>query len=737
MLTSQLTVDSTSLPDFYSTLFSMPWSRYYTLNIDNLTEVATRKFDLPRPIEAVSATTSPTIQVSYGSTTRSLQAVHLNGMLSDIPDHTTFSPTQYGERLARPETWYALLVAEMLSRSVVFIGTTLDEPPLWQHLALRGARGDRSMAELRPRSYLVTPALDRARQALLAEYNVTWVPMTAKEFAEEVLSQSMEAARNGLELLARALDDPHKPKSIPEVAALANNPLTATDFFFGEEPAWADLQAGRAVSRECDEKIWDLTYSAYNRADSRGIVAITGTACSGKSTSLMRCCLRLSSGGIRVGWLDRYTDLTPRDIRKAMTAVDSPKVLAIDDADIFGAELASFIREIALETQALILLGIRSGRIDRCLNQTRLEGVRLAEIAMPPLEDSDISGILDALEKENRLGILKGLTRLEQESAFREKAGRQLLVAMYEATSGRRFEEKVMEELLELEPAEAIIYSLVAVAYAFRFTLGRDEILIASGDRSNVTLNTIEQLANRHIIRPTPDGSAFQARHRFLAETIRDELQKQGRLLDILAGLALVAASKAHPNLPRNSRHWRLLRAITNHDFLMRSVGLEPARNLYGRLERAREWDYHFWLQRGSLEVEFGELALAQNFLGQARSLSSDDPLVETEWAYLLFRQAIESPGSPDSEARASDAFSILEDLIRRRGATDSYPFHVLGSQGLGWVRRGIHGREKKAEFIKKLITKVELGVSKHPRTSDLKNLKRDLESELLRLTVA
>lgn len=735
MLTRQLSVNSASLPEFYSTIFSMPWARYYTLNIDNLSEAVSRKFDLPRPIESVSATTSSTIQSSARSTMRALQGVHLNGVLSEAPDHTTFSATQYGERLARPEAWYALLVAEMLSRSVVFIGTTLGEPSLWQHLALRGSRGDRRMSELRPRSYLVTPDLDRARQALLAEYNVMWVPMTAQEFAEEVLIQCMDAARRGIELLSNLSDDPHKSKSVPEVAALASNPLRPTDFFLGEEPVWADLQSGRAIARECDEEIWNLAKSAYDRAD-RGVVVITGTAGSGKSASLMRCCLRFSSEGNRVGWVDRYADLAPRDIRKAMGDTDSPKILAIDDADMFGSELASLVRESALETCALILLGIRSGRIDRCLNPTRLEGVQIEEIAMPPLEDPDISGLLDALEKENRLGILKGLPRSAQEQAFRDKAGRQLLVAMYEATSGRRFEEKIMDELLGLETSEAVIYSLIAVAYAFRFTLSRDEILIASGDHSNITLNTIEQLARRHIIRAAPDGASFQARHRFIAETIRDELQKQGRILDILGGLALVAAAKAHPNLPRSSRPWRLLRSLINHDYLMRSVGLESARNLYGRLEQAREWDYHFWLQRGSLEVEFGELPLAQNFLGQAKSLSVDDPLVETEWAYLLFRQSIESPGSADSEVRVAEGVSILEDLIRRRGAYDPYPFHVLGSQGLGWVRRGIHSRDKKAEFLKKLIAKLELGISKHPRTSDLRNLKRDLETELLKLTV-
>jgi hypothetical protein len=625
----------------------------------------------------------------------------------------------------------------MLSHTIVFIGTRLDEPPLWQHLSLRGSRGGPSLADLRPGSYLVTPTLDIAKRALLAEHNVTWVPLTAEEFATEVLSSFSTSKQKGLEHL-HAISSGAGPGTlrIPEVATLATSPLETSDFLVGAEPIWADIQSGRAIPRECDELIWSKISAAYSGAANTKVLIIAGTAGSGKSASLMRASLRLSSEGVKVGWIDSDSDIQARDIRRIMRASDPPKVLAIDDADTFRAELApTLIDLVAIKKPALILLGIRSGKVDRVLNYARLEGIEVDEVAMPDLEDSDITSLLRVLDRENRLGILKGRPKSEQAKIFREKAGRQLLVAMYEATSGQRFEEKVFAELKDLVAGDQVIYAIVAVATAFRFPIAKDEVLLASGDRSNVTLNSIDQLVRRKIIISGSDGS-LRARHRVIAETLRNELQEQGMLAGILPGMALMAAAKAQPGLLRSSKPWRLLRALLNHDFLFRSIGIEPSRNLYGNLEAAREWDYHYWLQRGSLEVEFGNLALAQNFLNQARGLGAGDPLVETAWAYLLFRQAIEKPSLTDSGARVSEATLILEDYIRQRGDFDSVPFHVLGSQGLAWSRRGIPSRDRRATYLRSLLKKVSEGLRKHPKANDLRTLKSDLQAELLGLTV-
>ena len=255
-----------------------------------------------------------------------------------------------------------------------------------------------------------------------------------------------------------------------------------------------------------------------------------------------------------------------------------------------------------------------AGWVDRALNPVLLEGISVLETVMPHLGDSDIGALIAVLDREKRLGILTGRTRNEQEAAFRGQAGRQLLVAMIQATSGRKLEEKAFEELTDLDTDGQFVYAILATASAQRFGLSRDEILIACGQRSNTALNALDHLIRRHVVSTRPDGTVW-ARHRHIAEIVRDELAKRGQLTAPVAGLALLAASKVSSNTVRSARPWRMLRAFINHDFLMRIGGLPYARNLYGSLQSPLGWDYQFWLQRGSLEVEFGELPLAELFL--------------------------------------------------------------------------------------------------------------------------
>lgn len=548
LLTALLSVEADSLPDWYQTILSVPWARAYTLNVDDLAVAASRKFKLPRGLVTISATARAVAGSETQTASDALEVVHLNGTISDIPDAVTFSTTQYAERLARSEPWYIRLAADLLSRSCVFIGTRLDEPPLWQHIELRRMRGERGVRELRPRSYLVTQNLDRAREALLAEFNIFWVQMTGEQFVKEILGQLEPAVRLGLERLGRIAAGPRREKPhLADVASLATNPMQQSEFLLGQEPIWADLQASRAIMRESDAALWNGVNDRLQHGGLRGLIVVTGTAGSGKSTALMRVCLRLIADGVRVGWIDRMADLSPREIRLAMQSDDAPPVLAIDDADLYGTSLASLVREVALGDRApLVIVAVRSGKLDRALNPVLLRDVPISEFSMPHLADADISALLDVLDRANRLGILKGKRREEQERAFRQQAGRQLLVAMIQATSDDRFEKKVLTELTDLEPDAQTIYALAAVASAFRFGLSRDEILIASGDRSNTALNVLDRLVGRHILIVAGDGAVW-ARHRVIAEILLDELQKTGQLHEVLSGLALIAATKVTP----------------------------------------------------------------------------------------------------------------------------------------------------------------------------------------------
>jgi hypothetical protein len=714
----------------------MPWSRCYTLNIDDIEAATAGVYRLPRQIEILSATSETTAMVGGGEQ-QLVQYVHLNGTIADIPQNVTFSVTQYAERLARPEPWYVRLNGELLSHSCVFIGTQLDETPFWQHLQLRKMRGGREMAELRPRSYLVIPSLDLPRQALLAEYNILWLPMTAEEFAANVLSQLQDSARKGIHHLGeRSAATVAVTRSISEVSKLAVNPHELSHFLLGQEPIWADLQSGRAISRSCDSAFADVVQQSL-RSPTPGLIVLTGTAGSGKSTSLMRLSLKLTAEGIHVGFINRETDLSPRDIRVEMRKQGAPQVLAIDDADIFGSDLASLVKELALASGTpLIMLGVRSGKVDRVLPPAIIADVPSKELVMPPLGDEDIDALLEILDRENRLGLLKGLLRHEQRAAFREVAGRQLLVAMIKATSGKWLEEKCIDELTGLGTESARIYAMIAVASSFGFGLQRDEAMISLNDYRNTVLNDLDQLLRRHIVIERSDRAVW-ARHRVIAEVIREEIQRTGQLRPVVNGLALVAATKVTARMSRSERPDRILRSVINHEFLKRSIGYDGAQNLYGSLETLLNWDFQFWLQRGALEVEIGELTLAEQFLNQARSLNSDDPFVLNEWAYLLFCKALKNPKGAAAPKLIDEATELLDGLINRYRNSNPYPYHVIASQGLSWARHGITDPSEKQLYLSRLLKYAREGSRLHPRDNHLKTILAEVEHEYLSGAVA
>ncbi|MDC3958829.1 SIR2 family protein [Polyangium jinanense] len=187
LLRRRLTVDPARLPAFYRVWFALPWRRIYTLNVDDLATAAEARFDLPRPvvIRAALADDPPPDETPDGSR---LEVVHLNGHVTNGPRGVTFSTTQYGARLASDkDPHYAALVRDFCDLPFVFVGTRLDESPLWQELERVERTGGEEPQRPRPRSLLVTPQIERARQCLLERIGVAWVPLSTRQFTDEVL----------------------------------------------------------------------------------------------------------------------------------------------------------------------------------------------------------------------------------------------------------------------------------------------------------------------------------------------------------------------------------------------------------------------------------------------------------------------------------------------------------------------------------------------------------------------
>jgi len=185
-LERRLVVDPATLPAHFEVWFSMPWRRAYTLNIDDLESAVVRRFSLPRSIEPISDLADDPRPPSTPSVERPLEFVHLNGTIADAPDRITFSTLQYAQRIVGDDAWYAEFGKDVDRGRFLFVGTRLDEAPLWQHIehCSRRALRDRPCE----RSLLVTKHVTRARRSLLEGLAIDWLPLTTEEFATQYLA---------------------------------------------------------------------------------------------------------------------------------------------------------------------------------------------------------------------------------------------------------------------------------------------------------------------------------------------------------------------------------------------------------------------------------------------------------------------------------------------------------------------------------------------------------------------
>lgn len=723
VLNDLLRIDPEAVPAYYQTWLSMPWRRVYTLNLDDLDIAVQINYQLPRPLDCVSALTDQS-PVDGGG----LTYVHLNGRAQDYPD-VVFSRQQYAQRSVGPDPWYDNLTSEMASRPFLFVGTALDESPLWEHIELRRLR--RQGPEVRPGSYLLTPVISAPRKRLLRQYNIDHIAMTAEEFAENVLSQLVEAKSEGLRVLAPQLFSSGEATavlSVSELRAEANKEDLA-DYLLGRAPTWRDLTHGFAVVRTFEPEI----VGALRKRGPR-VVFITGTAGSGKSTTLMRLGLAMEADGLKTMILDTASGLGLARLRQAIKAA-APQLLLIDDVDVFGKAAKTLLGEIAGDNPDMLLaVAVRGTQFEGLEIDDGVAslGIPTMQVTVPHLADEDVEGLITALDRAKRLGRLRGMTHIERVRAMKESAGRQLLVAMIQATSGRRFEEKIADESDEL-PAELVsVYAVISLATNLRAGLTLEEITLAGGGEAADTLQAVRRLKGQHLI--IERGQLVYLRHRVIAERVVSHMRLNGQLGRPLEGLVYALSLPARQ--PSGQRV-RLFRKLINHDTLTRLAGdAAVVRRIYDQVEDLLADNFHFWLQRGSFEVESGSLELAHNFLDQARGMAPDDPFVQTAWAYKELKWAAANFGDLEAPERADLAMRELYDAIRQRGGVDHYPYHVLGSQGLSWARRAPLPREGRGQLLRELRDTVAEGLGHHPRSRELRGLRDDLQEAYLSLAV-
>ena len=197
--------------------------------------------------------------------------------------------------------------------------------------------------------------------------------------------------------------------------------------------------------------------------------------------------------------------------------------LFVDDAADRVRELHALFRNIGTEGNFLtVVMAERT-------NEWNVQGQAIAqfvtdEYELKYLSSSEIDRLLALLEKNHALGTLEHLSQEQRKEALAQRAGRQLLVALHEATLGKPFEELLVDEYNNITPYEAQrIYLTICV-------LNRLNVPVRAGIIARIHHVPFEQFKGQffapleHVVFAEYDKAlrdyVYRARHPHIADMV-------------------------------------------------------------------------------------------------------------------------------------------------------------------------------------------------------------------------
>lgn len=621
--------------------------------------------------------------------------------------------------------WQGYVDGLLARMDVLFMADDISSPGIWRRIASRAA----GKPAMQGRAYLVCPELPPQYAAALPLFRVGWFKCSVEEFTSDVLIPERQEFATGLARLSRRRSTPTPRPDLSVDGSLRAAGEGSRDYLLGRSPTWGDIVNGFAAELSLAQ-----TVIRASEGDSASILIAAGTAGSGRTTALMQSALALRGAGQAVGWIDRSVTSSFTDILEDIRTQHFD-VLFIDDADMFGPDTVRLLGQMRIENPACrIVVGVRSTRA--FLLDSLTDKITLPQEA---LTASDVGNLIDVLRRHKAIANRR-LSDHDVRRSILETGKGQLLVGMIQATSGLPFAEKIASECAQLDRSELLIYGSLAIASAEKASMTEDEILEAAPGDANEGWSAFKRLLKARLVVREHGTDRFEVRHRVVAEEVRVYLRRRGLLqVAVMNALRAFAAASVGLRSVSNPDRKAFIRLL-NHTYLISlQLTSDDVREIYDAVEDLLDDDFHYWLQRGSFEVEAGDETAAMHDLTSAMTTlgGEQDPKVLTEFAYLRLRIA-RRVRTPEADRLALEGIRDLHSVVRREGVNSPHTFSILAKEGAAWLEDAGLGRSETGQLALETAAMLtlgarldpvnpEVGQCRQPAISRLESLARDL----------
>ncbi len=607
------------------------------------------------------------------------------------------------------------LLDEMSDFTVFYAGFKREDPDFTRVL-LEVGRSVEDLADL-PRSYALAPGFNDFDRQRWERKRVTLIGESASAFFGRLDSEiSIELRKTGP---GTPTDPKHqklrarKPKLTGDVLAAMGSNFEIVDedvcasqpntdeFFIGAPPNWG-LIASRADARRDieDEMLESIIVDA--ELDRKGVqfVLIHSEAGTGKSTILRRIAMELA-----LEWNHLVVALKPYgapelvDLERLARLAGERVYLVVDEATSVARELIELLRGARIaQVKLTVVAAARTNEWRESQEDDLVLGAE--EFELGPLSAGEINRVLETLSDHHKLGLLAGANKEAQVEAFQSRADKQLLVALREATEGKKFDEIVVDEFDRIPSIDA------QRAYLLIAALHRLGILTRAGLLHRALKIPLTELgqkvfgpATKVIIPRDVAGDNepyYSTRHMLIASIVYDrKVPSERRSLeyysDVIRNLDLGYAS--------DSDAYRKLTRSQNRELLRDFKDSANQRELMRQLIKVDPTDAYTYQHAAMMELDQRDLAAAARYLGRANQLRPGDPAIRDTEGLL----ALASASAEKDEMVANEKFGRAEEIFTRniqRAREEPYGYRHLAQTYAQWAELYRSNQEKSLHYI-------------------------------------
>lgn len=705
---------------FHKIIPSFPWAGIVTTNYDLIIE---RSYDArenrsPKKLTVWTRDPATNNQQIVGDSTI------LNKIHGCITDADITKPPMVGstEQLINFREGREGQVSTFLewakTKTIIFVGYKFNDANLRTAFQEIIKEGDN-----RPRHYFIVPGVLQTVVDYWKERRVQVISATFKEFIDELdriipgtqrmlgatINRGNGTAFNRFISVAGRTESRSLVGYIStdidivtrELTPKASNPA---QFYQGFNQGWApiadDLDVKRPIVREL---LTDIIVPGNPRRGSR-LVALKGHAGSGKTIALRRAAWEAGRTHDRlVFFVSREGRIDNAAFAEIAELTNVEVFVFVDNASEHVDDIVGLIRLFDKTSRQITVVVSENYNtwnaacedLDRYVDQT---------FEMRYLSESEISSLLQKLEAHGSLGHLAKLDDVSRKSALKEVYGRQMIVALLEATSGRPLVDILLSEFDSIYPTEAkMIYLDICALHRFGPPV-RAGLISRLHDISFEDFSRLFFKPLDHIVRLRKDhrsgDTVYEARHHFIANVVYENkfLSKEARFEN-----ASRILTKLNPAFSYDGEVLsKIIRAenvesITSDQIRARQL-FDIARENFGErvviLHQRAVYELHQSSNNRMLDAATG-------YLNQALSLDPYNRSLKHTLAEIDLKRSRLSTNSVERIAYRAAAIEKASNLTH--SATSPYPFHTIIKAKIDRVRDALDFNDGSAQQIEEL----------------------------------